>query len=144
MPGVKRSGMRSENDANITPLADVTTTLIVVFLITMPGIMGNGIQVNATRAEASETVVATVAPEDEEEMVMVSVTTEGIQLNGQLTELEDLAESISATLAARVEKTVVIVPSDYVTLGDVVDVMDAAKAGGAKSLALLNRKEDTP
>ncbi len=141
MPGVKRTGMREENSANITPLADVTTTLIVVFLITMPAIMGNGIQVNATRAEASDTVVSTAAPEDEEELLMVSVTPEGIQVNGEDTPLADLSASLGEKLAARVEKTVVIVPSDYVTLGDVVDVMDAAKAGGAKSLALLNRKE---
>ena len=141
MPGVKRTGMREENSANITPLADVTTTLIVVFLITMPAIMGNGIQVNATRAEASDTVVSTAAPEDEEELLMVSVTPEGIQVNGEDTPLADLSASLGEKLAARVEKTVVIVPSDFVTLGDVVDVMDAAKAGGAKSLALLNRKE---
>ncbi|HPF34200.1 biopolymer transporter ExbD [bacterium] len=138
---MKRTGMREENSANITPLADVTTTLIVVFLITMPAIMGNGIQVNATRAEASDTVVSTAAPEDEEELLMVSVTPEGIQVNGEDTPLADLSASLGEKLAARVEKTVVIVPSDYVTLGDVVDVMDAAKAGGAKSLALLNRKE---
>ncbi len=139
--GVKRSSIREENSANITPLADVTTTLIVVFLITMPAIMGNGIQVNATRAEASENVVSTAAPENEEELVMVSVTPEGITLNGEATLLADLEAGISAKLAERAEKTVVIVPSDFVTLGDVVDVMDAAKAGGAKSLALLNRKE---
>lgn len=35
-----------------------------------------------------------------------------------------------------------MVPSDFVKLGDVVDVMDAAKGGGASSLALLNRKEE--
>jgi len=141
MPGVKKSGMRSENSANITPLADVTTTLIVVFLITMPAIMGNGIQVNATRAEASESVVTMSAPQEDEEMVMVAVTTEGITLNGVDTSLSDLSASIGEKLATRTEKTVVIVPSDFVTLGDVVDVMDAAKVGGAKSLALLNRKE---
>lgn len=139
--GVKRSDMRSENSANITPLADVTTTLIVVFLITMPAIMGNGIQVNATRAEASENVVATAAPENEDEMVMVAVTPEGIRLNGDAVALADLEGLIRDNLAQRVEKTVVIVPSDFVQLGDVVDVMDAAKAGGAKALALLNRKE---
>lgn len=139
--GVKRSSMQEENSANITPLADVTTTLIVVFLITMPAIMGNGIQVNATRAEASENVVATAAPENEEELVMVSVSPEGITLNGEATPLAELEGLITAKLEARAEKTVVIVPSDFVKLGDVVDVMDAAKAGGAKSLALLNRKE---
>jgi biopolymer transport protein ExbD len=44
-------------------------------------------------------------------------------------------------LAARIDKTVVVVPSDDVPLGDVVSVLDAAKAGGAQSLAMLNRKE---
>ncbi len=139
--GVKRSAMREENSANITPLADVTTTLIVVFLITMPAIMGNGIQVNATRAEASENVVATAAPENEEELVMVAVTPEGVTLNGEATAVADLEAGIRDKLSERVDKTVVIVPSDFVQLGDVVDVMDAAKAGGAQALALLNRKE---
>ena len=140
MAGVKRSGMREENAANITPLADVTTTLIVVFLITMPAIMGNGIQVNATRAEGSETVVTTREQQDEE-MLMVSVAPEGIKVNGVLVTLEELEPLLAERLSERIDKTVVIVPSDFVHLGEVVDVMDAAKGGGATSLALLNRKE---
>jgi biopolymer transport protein ExbD len=141
MAGAKRSAMRQDNEPNITPLADVTTTLIVVFLITMPAIMGNGIQVNATRAEASESVVATAAPEDQDEMVMVSVTTDGLKMGDEVIPLAELAGRISAKLENRAEKTVIIVPSDFVKLGNVVDAMDAAKAGGAQSLALLNRKE---
>ena len=140
MSGVKRSGMREENSANITPLADVTTTLIVVFLITMPAIMGNGIQVNATRAEASETVVTT-REQDNDEMLMVTVAPEGIKVNGDEVALGELEDMLRDRLATRIDKTVVIVPSDFVKLGDVVDVMDAAKGGGAQSLALLNRKE---
>ncbi len=140
MPGIKRSGMREENSANITPLADVTTTLIVVFLITMPAIMGNGIQVNATRAEASETVVTTRGQSDDE-MLMVTVAPEGIKVNGDTVALAELEDLLKSRLDERIDKTVVIVPSDFVKLGDVVDVMDAAKGGGATSLALLNRKE---
>ncbi len=140
MPGIKRSGMREENSANITPLADVTTTLIVVFLITMPAIMGNGIQVNATRAEASETVVTTREQSDDE-MLMVTVAPEGIKVNGDTVALAELEDLLKSRLDERIDKTVVIVPSDFVKLGDVVDVMDAAKGGGATSLALLNRKE---
>jgi biopolymer transport protein ExbD len=36
------------------------------------------------------------------------------------------------------DKTVVVVPSDMVTLGLVVEVLDIAKASGAEQLALLN------
>jgi len=140
MPGVKRTGFSEENSANITPLADVTTTLIVVFLITMPAIMGNGIQVNATRAEASETVITT-REQNDDEMLMVTVAPEGIKVNGDEVALADLENLLRTRLETRIDKTVVIVPSDFVKLGDVVDVMDAAKGGGAQSLALLNRKE---
>ena len=136
-----KSHLHEENAPNITPLADVTTTLIIVFLMTMPAILGNGIQVNATRAEASETVVTTREKQDEE-MLMVSVTPEGIKLNGDTVALADLESRLTDALSARTDKTVVIVPSDFVKLGDVVDVMDAAKGGGASSLALLNRKEE--
>ncbi len=133
--------MRGQNDANITPLADVTTTLIVVFLITMPAILGNGIQVNATRAEASSTVVSTAQPE-QDELLMVTVTTAGLSLNGDAVAAEELEGRLREELASRLEKTVVIVPSDFVRLGDVVFVLDAAKASGAKSLALLNKREE--
>ncbi len=141
MGRANRSHLHEENAPNITPLADVTTTLIIVFLMTMPAILGNGIQVNATRAEASETVVTTREKQDEE-MLMVSVTPEGIKLNGDTVALADLESRLTDALSARTDKTVVIVPSDFVKLGDVVDVMDAAKGGGASSLALLNRKEE--
>ena len=141
MGRANRSHLHEENAPNITPLADVTTTLIIVFLMTMPAILGNGIQVNATRAEASETVVTTREKQDEE-MLMVSVTPEGIKLNGDTVALADLERRLKDALSARTDKTVVIVPSDFVKLGDVVDVMDAAKGGGASSLALLNRKEE--
>ncbi len=141
MSGVKRSAMRGQNDANITPLADVTTTLIVVFLITMPAILGNGIQVNATRAEASATVVSTSA-DQKDELVMVSVTTDGLFLNGDPVESADLEGALRDNLSGRIEKTVVIIPSDFVKLDEVVFVLDAAKAGGAKSLALLNKREE--
>ncbi len=107
----------------------------------MPAIMGNGIQVNATRAEANENVVAVQAPENEEELLMVAVTPEGIQVNGEATEL--------AVLSDRIHESSSPVPTRrrhraqrFVYLEDVVNVMDAAKAGGAQSLALLNRKED--
>jgi len=136
-----KSHLHEEHSPNITPLADVTTTLIIVFMMTMPAILGNGIQVNATRAEASESVVTTREQADQE-MLMVSVAPEGIKVNGEEVLIADLELRLRDELATRTDKTVVIVPSDFVKLGDVVDVMDAAKGGGASSLALLNRKEE--
>jgi biopolymer transport protein ExbD len=138
MSVTKKGQLVSGNtEANITPLADVTTTLIVVFLITMPAIMWNGIQVN--QAEAG-TENAIIQPKDvqDEDMLTVSVLPEGNDLNGVQVTVAELEQELTWRLAMREDKTVVIIPHDEVSLGRVVEVLDVAKMSGAESLALLN------
>jgi biopolymer transport protein ExbD len=139
MAGLKKNrSTQGLNEANITPLADVTTTLIVVFLITMPAIMWNGIQVNQAEA-GSET--AEVQPTDihDDELITVAIEPDEVLLNGEPVTVAELAAQLPGRLAAVAERTVVIVPHDDVSLGRVVEVLDIAKASGAESLALLNR-----
>ena len=129
--------VNGNTEANITPLADVTTTLIVVFLITMPAIMWNGIQVN--QAEAG-TENAIIQPKDvqDDDLLTVSVIPDGIDLNGVQVTVAELEQELTWRLAMREDKTVVIIPHDEVSLGRVVEVLDVAKMSGAESLALLN------
>ena len=133
----KGSIMEGQNEANITPLADVTTTLIVVFMITMPAMMWNGIQVNQAEA-GSETAVVTPTVMKEEGLLTVAVTPAGITLNGAMVDAFQLEDKLTSELAKREDKVVVIVPHDDVLLGQVVEVLDIAKASGAESLAMLN------
>ncbi len=134
----KRAGIGGQNEANITPLADVTTTLIVVFMITMPAMMWNGFQVNQAEAGAESSIVTpTEAPD--EDLLTIEVLPTGITLNGDVVAVESLESVLSAELAGRSDKTVVIAPDDAVVLGLVVEVLDIAKASGAESLAMLNR-----
>ncbi len=134
----KHGGLQGQNEANITPLADVTTTLIVVFLITMPALMWNGFQVNQAEA-GSENAVVTPTEVKNEDLLTVEVKPEGIILNGNPVDTESLENLLSDELARRQDKTVVIVPDDAVILGAVVEVLDIAKASGAESLAMLNQ-----
>ena len=129
--------LEGNNEANITPLADVTTTLIVVFLITMPALLWNGIQVNSAEA-GSEQAVVTPTESTDDGLLTVAVTPDGITLNGESVDTGELEIQLTDLLAARDEKMVVIVPHDDVILGSVVEVLDIAKASGAESLALLN------
>jgi biopolymer transport protein TolR len=137
---VRRRGsmLEGRNEANITPLADVTTTLIVVFLITMPALLWNGIQVNSAEA-GSEQAVVTPTEATEDGLLTVVVAPEGISLNGTAMEPEELETELTLRLAERSDKTVVIVPHDEVILGAVVEVLDIAKASGAENLAMLNQ-----
>lgn len=133
----RRGGLQGLNDANITPLADVTTTLIVVFLITMPALMWNGIQVNSAEAGNEQAVIQPTESADDG-LLTVAVTPAGITLNGVTMDARRLESELTAALAVREDKTVVIVPHDDVILGAVVEVLDIAKASGAGSLAMLN------
>jgi biopolymer transport protein ExbD len=137
---VRRRGsiLEGHNEANITPLADVTTTLIVVFLITMPALLWNGIQVNSAEA-GSEQAVVTPTESTEDGLLTVVVAPEGITLNGTSMEPDELETELTLRLAERSDKTVVIVPHDDVILGTVVEVLDIAKASGAENLAMLNQ-----
>ncbi|MDY0109755.1 MAG: biopolymer transporter ExbD [Candidatus Krumholzibacteria bacterium] len=136
----KQRKNRSEglNEANITPLADVTTTLMLVFLITMPALMWSGFDVNQaeTGGESPQ-----VQPTDklDDDLLTIAVTEAGLKLNGKLLSDEGLAEAMTRELAGRQDRTVVIVPEDQVILGRVVTALDIAKASGAENLALLNR-----
>ena len=125
------------NKANVTPLADVTTTLIVVFLITMPAIMWNGIQVNSAEASSEQQVLAPQV-KSSDQIVTVTVTREEILVNGENIAMTELEGHLRARLASMPDKTVVIVPSDSVEFGTVVSVLDIAKTSGAEALALLN------
>lgn len=134
----KRSGLQGQNEANITPLADVTTTLIVVFLITMPALMWNGFQVNSAEA-GSENAVVTPTEAADEDLLTIEVLPAGLTLNGTPLGVDSLGQRLTEELAQRQDKTVVIAPDDAVMLGEVVEVLDIAKASGAESLAMLNR-----
>jgi biopolymer transport protein ExbD len=135
----KREGVGAGlNEPNITPLADVTTTLIVVFLITMPALMWNGFDVNQAQTGGEQPEVQPTEELDES-LLTLAVTPEGLKLNGELLSDEDIAAALSQKLAVREDRTVVIVPDDAVKLGRVVTALDIAKASGAESLALLNQ-----
>lgn len=138
----RRRILEGQNEANITPLADVTTTLIVVFLITMPALMWSGFDVNPAQA-GSENAVVTPTENQDEDLLTVSIRPEGLSLNGDpVADVAELESLLVGALAGRSDRTVVIDPDDAVILGAVVEVLDVAKASGAESLAMLNRMED--
>ncbi len=133
----KRS-LAEQNEANITPLADVTTTLIVVFLITMPALMWSGFDVNQAESGGESPQVQPTEKVDDD-LLTIAVTVEGLKLNGTLMSDTALAAAMDREMAGRRDRTVLIVPQDEVALGRVVTALDIAKASGAENLALLNR-----
>jgi biopolymer transport protein ExbD len=118
----------------------VVTTLIVVFLMTMPALLWSGIQVNATRAAKSREVVRQENSADDK--LTVLITAESIQVDGRLISLDELAVLTRARMAGASDRLAIVVPEDAVRLGNVVTVMDVLKQNGADGLALLNRVKE--
>ena len=137
----KRIELGGVTGANVTPLADVTTTLIVIFLVTMPSIMWSGIDVKATEDGGDQHLAQEIRDEQKDDLLTIAVQKDGITVNREPVPYAELEEYLRAELSSRADKTVVVVPSDYVELGQVVGVLDAAKASGAGALALLNMNE---
>lgn len=141
--GRSRHGIGTEGitEANITPLADVTTTLIVVFLVTLPTLLWSGIEVQSKPVQKGNQAVVSRPSAERTGLLTVAVRPDGIRLNDEPIELEQLEGELTRRLAARENRTVVVVPDDAVVLGNVVSVLDIAKASGATDLALLNLQE---
>ncbi len=126
------------SEANITPLADVTTTLIVVFLVTLPTLLWSGIEVQSKPAPTGTQQVVQPTTKEKVGLLTVAVKPDGLTLNEEPIEMTALEAELTRRLASRRDRTVVIVPDDRVRLGEVVSVLDIAQASGASDLALLN------
>lgn len=135
----EKHAIEAEVQPNVTPLADVTMTLIIVFLIAMPALMWSGMRVNPAQATAPdhETV-----PESEVkgELLVIEITTAGIAVDGRSSTLDALEPAVRAFAERHPDNTVVIVPEDAVKLDTVVSVLDVAKGAGAEKIALLDRE----
>lgn len=117
-------------DINITSLADVSITLLVIFIITAP-MMTPGIDVNLPRTDAS-------LPHDEEG---VSVT---IKKDGQLyvdtdtISLSDLEIELKKILSTKPPGIIVYLRSDEkVEYGYVVEVISRMRKAGVKEVGLV-------
>jgi biopolymer transport protein ExbD len=124
-------------EVNVIPLADVVTTLIVIFLVTMPAVLWSGIQVNATRAARTHEVVR--KERSVQDKLTVLVAESGPQVDGITLSLSELGALTRQRMADGGDRTVIVVPEDPVLLGRVVTVMDVLKQNGAEGLALLNK-----
>ena len=136
-----RLGSDGISEANITPLADVTTTLIVVFLVTLPTLLWSGIEVQSKPVEKGSTTVVSAPAKDRVGLLTVAVNPDGLKVNDEDVTFADLGGELTRRLAKRENRTVVVVPHDRVKLGNVVSVLDVAKTSGATNLALLNLKD---
>ncbi len=116
---------------NLTPLIDVVFLLLVFFMLTAHFVEERALDVDLPEAEAN-------AAEAEPPQVEIIITADGnLLLNGKKTEPEALEAGLRDALSTPGPGTVQLRGDRAAHLGLAVQVMDAARKVGAKSMDIV-------
>lgn len=135
---------------NVTPLIDVLLVLLIIFMVITP-LKPSRFEAKVP-AEPKDQPQTEVKPNPLTLVVAISKETKGITLNnepfGDVSDTEKLGNKLREVFKARenegvfregtneVEKTIFVKSPKSVRYGDVVKVIDAAKAAGASPIGL--------
>ena len=118
------------SEINITSLADVSITLLVIFIITAP-MMTPGIDVSLPRTDAS-------LPHDEEGVTVSINNAEEVFIDNEKVETRAFEISIQQILARKPPGIIVYLRADKeVDYGFVVDIVGRMRKAGVKELGLV-------
>ncbi len=119
-------------DFNIAPLIDVVFQLLVFFALTSYFVTNPGIEVALPGAESAVNV--------QKQHTIVYITREGsIYCNTNKTELQELTAILKGMPSQ--SKTVILKSDETVSLGLVVNVIDAIKSAGITDLIIATEKK---
>ena len=123
------------HEINVTPIIDVSLTLVVILLLMTPLVFESSIAVRKALASARES-----AKEKKQERVEIGVVSEdSVFVNRRLVARADLTGVLAPLLEDKAEKRVVIECADRVSHGAFVNVLDQAKLCGASEIAVQGR-----
>ncbi len=118
------------SEINITSLADVSITLLVIFMITAP-MMTPGIDVSLPRTDAS-------LPHDEEGITVSVKSTDEIYLDSDRVTAQELETKLKGILRGKPPGVIVYLRADEkVDYGFVIDIVGKIKKAGVTELGLV-------
>ncbi|HVC44800.1 MAG TPA: biopolymer transporter ExbD [Candidatus Binataceae bacterium] len=122
-------------EINITPLTDIFLVLLIIFMVTASVVVESATHVNLPRAENT-------SPENKGVIVTYTANHE-LFVNSKDVPEEDLEPALAEALG-RVDAKIVIFQGDRtVLLGDMVKILDVAKAAGADQIAIAAQRTAT-
>lgn len=125
------------SDVNITPLTDLSLTLLIMLMLISPMMIQSMINV-----VSSEAVESRIKADLKEKPLYIDVTVKGYYLNNnKMKGEEDLFLKLRGELSRKKDKTVLITVESKVKHGRMVKALDLAKQAGAAKLSLLRRKK---
>lgn len=134
---IEKGAQKELAEINVTPLGDVSLTLIIILMVISPMIMQSMIKVHSSKA-----VKSTQAEKAKEKPLFVRITNEAIYLNTEkMGSEEEFSLRMIKELEKKSDKAVMITANREVPHGKVVHILDLSRQSGAVKLSLVKRAE---
>ncbi|MDC3981920.1 ExbD/TolR family protein [Polyangium jinanense] len=122
---------------NVTPLVDVVLVLLIIFMVVTP-LLNKQLWLNLPKKDED---AKNEPPPDADKPVVLTVDAKGaIRINQTEVSRAELRDRLTRIFAARGDKLLYFDAADDAPYGITVEVMDIAKRGGAKGIAILTEK----
>jgi biopolymer transport protein TolR len=118
------------SEINVTPLVDVMLVLLIIFMVTAP-MMQQGVEVDLPEAEA-ETVNS-----PDQKLVLTVTKDRKVYLGSSEVPFDRISELLASNARLKEDKELFLHADQELPYGVVVQVMAAAKKGGAENLAMV-------
>ena len=125
---------------NVTPLVDVVLVLLIIFMVVTP-LLTKQLWLNLPQKDDKQAQTPPPPADDTDKPVVLTVDAAGvIRINRAEVPKAELSARIARILAARADGLLYFDAADDAPYGTTVDVMDRARRGGARSIAILTEK----
>jgi biopolymer transport protein ExbD len=116
-------------DINMTPLIDIMLVLLIIFMVSSSAAIESGLDVALPEANA-------VSPKQDVALVISLNKSGDIAVQGNKITIEELSERVKGELATLKTDSVVLEGDGEADLTSVMNVMDIARAAGAKNFSI--------
>ncbi|MBI3204835.1 MAG: biopolymer transporter ExbD [Myxococcales bacterium] len=123
-------------NVNVTPLVDVALVVLIIFMVVTP-LMTKTFWLNLPKSEKPDDPPPPPNDEANKPLVVTIDRAGAIRVNQTELSKQELKDRLPRMLAAKQQKVVYFDAHDELGYGRAVEVLDAARAGGARSIAIL-------